>query len=116
MGITDRFTAFTKKFKLDSHHAIERFGLFFGALSLAGLLVITASGASAFVAGREHMADTALWTPTFTTSKTQLKGNVDGVYTNQQKNKTLVVANDGSKGIATQAAVTMTSPVSMAFL
>ena len=91
MGITDRFTAFTKKFKLDSHHAIERFGLFFGALSLAGLLVITASGASAFVAGREHMADTALWTPTFTTSKTQLKGNVDGVYTNQQKNKTLVM-------------------------
>lgn len=91
MSIKDRLTKFTKTFKLDSHHAIERFGLFFGVLSLTGLLVLTTSGASAFVAGREQMADTALWTQTFTTSKTQLKGNVDGVYTNQLKNKTLVM-------------------------
>lgn len=91
MGIKDRLAAFGKAFRLDSHHAIERFGLFFGALTFAGALILIASGFSALVAGRDTLAETALWTPKFTTSKTQLSGVVDGVYTNDLKSKVLVM-------------------------
>ncbi|WP_328990459.1 hypothetical protein OG394_29760 [Kribbella sp. NBC_01245] len=91
MSINDRLTAFGKVFRLDSHHAIERFGLFFGVLTLAGVLLLAASGVSAITAGRDTLAERALWTPKFTTSKTQLSGDVDGVYTNRRKNKALVM-------------------------
>ena len=91
MGIKDRLAAFGKAFRLDSHHAIERFGLFFGVLTLAGALLLAASGISAIMAGRDTLAETALWTSKFTTSKTQLSGDVDGVYTNELRNKVLVV-------------------------
>ncbi|MFG1858915.1 hypothetical protein ACGFJT_44270 [Actinomadura geliboluensis] len=91
MGIKRRSIALSKKFKLDSHHAIERFGLFFGALVATGVLVLAASGFSAFMADRSDLRETALWTPKFRTSKTQLGGEVDGVYTNELKNKALVL-------------------------
>ncbi|MFC4048395.1 hypothetical protein ACFOY4_01755 [Actinomadura syzygii] len=91
MAIKDRAVAFSKKFKLDSHHAIERFGLFFGALMVTGALVLATSGFSAFMAGRGDLGDTALWTPEFRTSKTQLGGKIDGVYTNGPRTKALVL-------------------------
>jgi hypothetical protein len=91
MGIQDKFAKFGKVFRLDSHHTIERFGLFFGALTFAGALILIASGFSALMAGRDTLAETALWTPKFTTSKTQLSGVVDGVYTNELKSKVLVM-------------------------
>ncbi|QNE18082.1 hypothetical protein F1D05_09530 [Kribbella qitaiheensis] len=91
MSINDRFAEFTKAFRLDSHHAIERFGLFVGALTLIGAFVLIASGVSALMAGRDTLAQTGLWTPKFTTSKTQLSGVVDGIYTDSQKTKVLVM-------------------------
>lgn len=105
MGIKIKAQAFGKKFKLDSHHAIERFGLFFGLLSIVGLLVLTTSGFTAVVSNRDTISSTALWTPQFTTSKTELAGTVDGVYTNTTANKALVLMHfDTSAKISYNAA------------
>ncbi|MFI9629332.1 hypothetical protein [Streptomyces sp. NPDC052042] len=91
MGIKDKALAFGRRFKLDSHHAIERFGVFFGVFALTGAVVIGGSGASALKANSDSLSHTALYTQQFTTSKTSLKGDVDGVYTNEQGSKALVM-------------------------
>lgn len=91
MGIKDKATSFAKRFKLDSHHAIERFGIFFGAFALSGLVVLAGSGAAAFQSNRDMLSHTALYTTQFTTSKTELKGDVDGVYVNENRNRALVM-------------------------
>ncbi|MFJ2778059.1 MULTISPECIES: hypothetical protein [unclassified Kitasatospora] len=91
MGIKDKALAFNRKFKLDSHHAIERFGVFFGIFAVTGAIVISASGALAYQAERDSLSQTALYTSDFKTSKTNLDGSVDGVYTNKSGNKALVM-------------------------
>jgi hypothetical protein len=91
MGIKDKALAFGKRFKLDSHHAIERFGVFFGIFAVMGLVVVAGSGAAAFKAGSDAVSHTALYNTEFTSSKTQLKGTVDGVYTNHTGNRALVM-------------------------
>jgi hypothetical protein len=87
----DKALAFSGKFKLDSHHAIERFGVFFGIFAVTGAIVISASGASAYQAGRDSLSQTALYTSDFRTSKTNLDGTVDGVYTSKSGNRALVM-------------------------
>ncbi|MFD4574229.1 hypothetical protein ACFWNK_19705 [Streptomyces sp. NPDC058417] len=91
MGIQDKALTFSKKFKLDSHHAIERFGVFFGIFAITGAIAISASGVSAYQAERDSLSQTALYTSDFKTSKTNLDGTVDGVYTNKSGNKALVM-------------------------
>lgn len=91
MGIKDRALAFGKKFKLDSHHAIERFGVLVGIFAITGVIVLVGSGASAIKAGSDAMSTTALYTQTFTTSKTELDGDVDGVFVNKHGDKALVM-------------------------
>ncbi|MYR57342.1 hypothetical protein GTY54_14260, partial [Streptomyces sp. SID625] len=91
MGIKGKALALGRKFKLDSHHAIERFGVFFGVFAVTGAIVISASGASAYRAGRDSLAHTALYTSNFKTSKTNLDGTVDGIYTNKSGNRALVM-------------------------
>lgn len=91
MGIKDKALTFRKKFKLDSHHAIERFGVFFSVFALTGVIVIGSSAASALQTNNDALSNTALYTKNFTTSKTALKGDVDGVYTNKQGDKALVM-------------------------
>ena len=91
MAIKDRALAFNRKFKLDSHHAIERFGVFVCAFALIGLAVMVGSGASAYRAGEDSLSSTALYSTEFTTSKTRLKGSVDGVYTNRSGTRALVM-------------------------
>src|SRR5699024_7253233 len=95
MAIKDQAMSFAKKFKLTSHHAIERFGILFGIFAITGALVIGGSGAAAMKAGSDALAHTALYTPTFTTSKTDLSGDVDGVYTNKTGDKALVMMHFG---------------------
>lgn len=95
MSIKDKAVGFTKKFKLDSHHAIERFGVFFGVLAVTGMFVLGGSVASAWENGRATLTETALYTDSFTTSKTKLEGKVEGVYRNELGNKTLVMMNFG---------------------
>ncbi|WP_030895993.1 hypothetical protein [Streptomyces sp. NRRL F-5053] len=91
MGIKDRALAFGKKFKLDSHHAIERFGVFFSVFAVAGVIAVGGTAISAYRAGSDTLSHTALYTEEFTTSKTDLKGDVDGVYTNEAGDRALVM-------------------------
>lgn len=91
MAMKDKAMSFAKKFKLTSHHAIERFGVLFGIFAVTGALVIGGSGVAAVKAGSDALAHTALYTPTFTTSKTDLDGDVDGIFTNENGNKVLVM-------------------------
>lgn len=91
MGIKDKAKAFSKKFKLDSHHAIERFGIFFSVFVVTGLVVVAAAAASAAKAGSESLASTALYNHQFETSKTKLKGEIDGVYVNESRTRALAV-------------------------
>ncbi len=91
MGFKDKAQAFGKKFKLDSHHAIERFGVFFGIFAVVGVVVVGGSGAAAIKAGNDDLAHTELYTTEFETSKTALKGDVDGVFSNEAGDKVLVM-------------------------
>lgn len=111
MGIKDKALAFGKKFKLDSHHAIERFGVFFGIFAVLGVVVLGGSGAAAFKAGNDALAHTALYNTEFTTSKTQLKGDIDGVYTNEAGDKALVMMH-----FAPNAAISYNAADYQAFL
>lgn len=91
MGFTDQVRTLSKRFKLDSHHAIERFGVVFGVLAVTGAFVLAGSGASALKAGEDALSEKAQYTERFTTSKTELDGDVVGIYANELRNKSLVM-------------------------
>lgn len=95
MGIKDTAVAFRRKFRLDAHHGIERFGVFFAIFVITGVMVITGTGVSAFNRSRAELADKALYSTKFTTSKTGLEGQVDGIYTNTAKTRALVLMHFG---------------------
>lgn len=91
MSMTSAITGFAKKFKLDSHHAIERFGVFVGVLAACGVLILGSSAVAAIRNTVDQTRTTALYTTTFTTSKTGLTGTVDGVYRNKTDTRVLVM-------------------------
>ncbi|PUB32478.1 hypothetical protein C8K30_1011004 [Promicromonospora sp. AC04] len=91
MSIQDKALALSRKFKLDAHHAIERFGVFVGIFAVTGAAVLAGSGVASFTTGRDALSQTALYTQGFVTSKTDLGGDVDGVYTNTNRDKALVM-------------------------
>ncbi|WP_181273684.1 hypothetical protein [Brevibacterium oceani] len=104
MGFKDKAVAFSRKLKLDSHHAIERFGVFFSLFTVVGAVVLAGSGAAAFTAGRDAMSERAMYTTQFETSKTGLGGDVDGIYVNENRNKALVLMHfDNDAPISYQA-------------
>ena len=94
MGIQEiqgRTKALSKRLRLDSHHEIERFGILVGAILVVGMVVLVSTGVAAHRDGQASLASTELYTEEFTTSKTELKGEVDGVYTNELGDKALVM-------------------------
>lgn len=91
MGMTDSTNSFRKKLRLDSHHAIERFGIAFGALSLTAVIVFGSAGASSVANQQASLDSTTLYTPDFTTSRTQLGGEVSGVYVNSDRTRAMVL-------------------------
>lgn len=97
MAIKKTIRGLSRRLKLDSHHAIERFGLMFTTFVLLGVLVVGASGAAALRADSDTLASTALYTTSFTTSKTDLDGEVDGVFRNQAGDRVLVVMHFGER-------------------
>lgn len=90
-GMGKKLKEIRKRFKLDSHHGAERFGIFVGAFALTGALVFGSAGASSFQNSREVLGDTALYNTQFTTSKTELMGQVDGVYSSADDRRALVM-------------------------
>lgn len=104
MSMKDTAKGLGTKLKLDSHHAIWRFGVLFGALCVSALVLLVATGGSAAVNTKAKTDTTALYTTGFTTSKTQLTGTVDGVYVNPEKTRTLVLMNFGDTASSTISA------------
>lgn len=91
MGIADTTKTLSRKLKLDSHHAAERFAIILGALVVTGVLLFTSSGVSAFSNTQGELTSKALYTPNFVTSKTQVSGTVPGVYVSEDRTRSMVL-------------------------
>lgn len=82
---------FSRKFKLDSHHAIERFAVAGGAFTLVGALVLGGGMVSAHNNSQTDLTTVAQYTGDFVTSRTGVDGEVTGVYGNQDRTRSLVM-------------------------
>lgn len=85
-----KYSEFSQRFKLDSHHAIERLGVVTALFAVSGVAVLGGSAASAYHANQADLSKTALYTDSFTTSRTDQDGEVSGVYTNSDHTRVLV--------------------------
>ncbi len=79
------------RFKLDAHHGIERFGVIFTVLAALFVVVAVASGVSAGKNNVAKLDSTALYVSKFMTSKTQLSGEVPGVYVSPEGTRAVVL-------------------------
>lgn len=91
MGIKDTSKALAAKLRLDSHHAIERFGVVFLGVVASFVVLIAGATTSSIANQRENLDATALYTPSFTTSKTQQSGSVEGVFVNSNRSRALLL-------------------------
>ncbi|ROR75967.1 hypothetical protein SAMN06295974_3698 [Plantibacter flavus] len=91
MSFKDSAKGVATALRLDSHHAIERFGVFFGALVLTSVLIFSGASVSAVTNVNAQMDSRTLYTPSFATSKTQLAGDVDGVFVNSDRTRAMVL-------------------------
>lgn len=89
--LSGRITTLAKKLKFDSHHEMERFRVLIAVITALGILVI---GAAVYVTYKSKQVDitgTAQYTNGFTTSYTQQAGTVDGVYTNSDDTRAVLL-------------------------
>lgn len=91
MSFKDRLKSTATTLRLDSHHAIERFGIAFTLVVALGLSLVVSGLFSAAASRSELASNTALYTTSFTTSKTQLSGDVSGIYTNTAGTRAMVL-------------------------
>lgn len=103
-GFAEKFKAFQSRFKFDSHHAIERFGVAVAVFSLTGAALLTGAGVSSYANGQEKLGATALYTQSFTTSRTQVDGKVLGVYTDPSKTRTMVLLSTRDEALLPSSA------------
>lgn len=82
---------FSRRFKLGPHYTIERFGVIVAALSLSGVLVLSMTVWGAISAGNAVLGETALYNNSFAASRTGVKGSVEPVYVNEDRNRALVL-------------------------
>lgn len=90
MSTTEK-KSFRARLKLDSHHAIERFSLMFAAFAVTLIFITGGAFTSAAQNNASTEAATTVYTPTFTTSKTELKGEVTGLYVSSDHARALVM-------------------------
>lgn len=74
---------FLSKFKLDSHHVIERFGIFVLALTIVTSILMTTIVVTKVKTDAETMTDKAIYTTSFNTSLSKVSGTVEGAYRNK---------------------------------
>lgn len=82
---------FSRRFKLGSHYTIERFAVIMAALSLSGVLVVGMTVWGAISAGNTVLGETALYSTSFVSSRTGVKGTVEPVYVNSDRDRALVL-------------------------
>jgi hypothetical protein len=91
MGMKDSAKGLAARLRLDSHHAIERFGVLTAAVAVSCVLIFGGASASSFANQQANLDATTLYTPSFTTSKTQVSGDVAGVYVNSHRTRAMVL-------------------------
>lgn len=91
MSLKESITTYAAKMKLGPHHAIERFGVITTCFTVTFAMLLVGTIASATANNRSRMDETALYTTSFTTSRTELSGEVAGLYTNSESTRALVL-------------------------
>lgn len=91
MSASDKTKGVVRALKLDSHHAMERFGIMFTVLSTVLVALLVSTGFSAVNNNRQAMDSKVIFTSEFMTSRTQLQGSVPGVYVSPDKTRALVM-------------------------
>ncbi|WP_311245245.1 MULTISPECIES: hypothetical protein [unclassified Microbacterium] len=91
MGIKDSMKNVSTALRLDSHHGIERFGVFVAAIAVSFVLLFGSAAVSSVTNQQADLDSTTLYTPTFTTSRTQVSGEVNGVYVNTDRTRALLL-------------------------
>lgn len=90
-GFKYQLQRIAKKLKFDSHHTIERFGVIVGVFTVVGVFLIGSAITSVYKNAKEDIADTAIYSAEFVTSRTEVKGSFVGVYTDPSKTRTMVM-------------------------
>jgi hypothetical protein len=75
----------------DKHHAIERFGISFLILTIVFCAITGSIISTSYKKNHQALADTAIYTTEFTMSRTQTKGTVEGIFTNKDNTKALIL-------------------------
>ncbi len=91
MGMKSTAKQIRSSLRLDSHHAIERFGVLFGALSVACVLLFAGATTSSIANQAKELDAQAIYTASFSTSKTQLPGSVTGVYVSPDRTRAMLL-------------------------
>lgn len=100
----DRLRGVSKKLKLDSHYQIERYGIGLLVMVIIGAILIGTAGVTAFQKSRANLGATAIYTSSFTTSKTAVEGQVAGIYTSEDRTQAFVLMHfDNVAQISTNA-------------
>ena len=96
---------FVKKFKLDAHHSIERFGILVLILTISTVILMTSITTHVVSTNAHALDDKAIYTEKFTSSLTDTKGEVHNIYTNKDNTSCFVLLyfKDTSK-VSTNAA------------
>lgn len=80
---------FSKVF--DKHHKIERFGISFLVLVLMFVAIVVSLASTSYRINHQTLSSKAMYTDSFTMSRTQAKADVKGIYTNKDHTKSLVL-------------------------
>lgn len=91
MGIKDSAKGISDKLRLGPHYGIERFGVMFASLAVITVLLAVSVIGSAMGNNRHKAEGTALYTPSFITSKTQLPGTVAGIYVSPDRKRSMAL-------------------------
>lgn len=91
MGLMDNARRIAGKMKLGSHHAIERFGVIFAALSGAFVLLVVSTAVSSWSNSQADLSAAAVYGDSFTTSLTQQSGDIAGVYVSEDHQRAMVL-------------------------
>ena len=86
-----RFDKFVNKFKLDSHYEIERFRVMIAVITALGVLIISSAAYVAYKSKQVDISGTVQYTTSFVTSYTQQKGSVDGIYSNSDNTRAVML-------------------------
>lgn len=91
MSALDKAKDVGKKLRLDSHHMIERFGIMMGVIVTSFALLMVAGVGFSIEKNKHQMGTQAIYTTSFTTSKTAIRGQTVGVYSSKDRTKAMIL-------------------------